>query len=118
MQNFFRQLATILIAPVIILLALLVAAYETITRPFVKRKGVECTREKFAEFLADSISDNPDWISWDYFICCGMDDPELDALRKKVIEIEDNGTSDEAPVYLTPECMAEINSIARDVSGA
>ena len=81
MQNFIRLLATVLIAPVIFLLALLAAVYETVTRPFVKRKGVECTREKFAEFFTDRVSDNPDWISWDYFVCCGMDDPELDALH-------------------------------------
>ena len=47
-----------------------------------------------------------------------MDNPELDALRRKVIEIENSGETDEAPVYLTRTCIAEIKSIARDVSGA
>lgn len=77
-------------------------------------RPLERTREEIAEILEARIAPGGDWPVWDEFICCKIADPELDAIRRECLELDDHSTAQDPP-WLDAEAIARIERLIADL---
>lgn len=94
--------------PVALLLLVPVLLVALVTKLF--DRPLERTREEVAEILEARIAPGGDGPVWDAFLSIPIADPDLDAIRRECLELDDRHTSPDPP-WLDAEAIAKVESV-------
>ena len=99
--------------PVIVLAAIVV---KLVTMPF--ERPATRSRLDVSEILKRRISDNPDWMEWDEFLCVPIADSELEAIREECAALEVRAYVGGPPTYLNDDAQAKLRELVAKADGA
>jgi len=107
-RRLLRPALWIAAIPIALVLLVPVLIVALITKLF--DRPLERTRDEVADILEARIAPGGDWPVWDAFLSIPIADPELDAIRRECLELDDHHPAPDPP-WLDAEAIARVEAM-------